>query len=84
VSKPTDGEITDLLVIRRGSIMPTYVVKNWLRAKHPGLTTPWVLRRLKALEKADKVVRQSSSYATMICWAIAPATQTTEGAGNVG
>ncbi|MBD8531514.1 MULTISPECIES: hypothetical protein [unclassified Massilia] len=77
--KPTDGEITDLLLVRHGSIMPTYVVKNWLRAKYPKLQTAWVLRRLKALEKAGKVVRTPSNYATMICWAIAPATHTTEG-----
>lgn len=65
---PTDSEIMDLVVMHSGSIMPTYVYKNILRRRFPGVTTPWVLRRLKALEKAGRVCRRQTNYAKMICW----------------
>lgn len=72
MSKPTDTEIIGLLKSRRGMILPTYFIKNCLRDAHPGLQTPWVLRRLKALEKAGLVKRGPASTATMICWEIEP------------
>jgi hypothetical protein len=66
---PTDSEIMGVVVAESGRILPTYVIKNVLRWKWPHVRTPWVLRRMKALEKAGKVRRTASSYATMICWA---------------
>lgn len=65
---PTDGEIMDVLVVRSGSIMPTYYIKNILRSTFPKIQTPWVLRRLKLLEKAGRVRRVATNYTTMICW----------------
>jgi hypothetical protein len=47
--------------------MPTYYIKNCLRRLYVDLQTSWVLRRLKALEKAGQVRRATTSYATMIC-----------------
>lgn len=70
---PTDGEIMDVLVVRSGGINPTYYIKNCLRRKFPSVKTPWLLRRLKAMEKAGKVRRVPSDYATMICWDVAAA-----------
>jgi DNA-binding HxlR family transcriptional regulator len=66
--KPTDTEILWLMEQQRGSIMPTYYIKNCLQGQYAGLQTPWVLRRLKALEKAGYVERDTRQYATMICW----------------
>lgn len=81
---PTDSEILDAMLMRSGSIMPAYYIKNMLRMEASGkwrhLTTPWVLRRLKALEKAGRVVRKRSDYATMICWDVAAPTSQGEGA----
>lgn len=70
-SLPTDGEIMDLIVVRSGAILPTYYLKNILRAKFRDITTPWLLRRLKAMEKAGRVRRVPSDYAVMICWDVA-------------
>jgi Fe2+ or Zn2+ uptake regulation protein len=67
-TKPSDTNILGLLSSRRGMVMPTYFIKNLLREHSPGLQTPWVLRRLKALEKAGYVQRAPTTYATMICW----------------
>jgi DNA-binding HxlR family transcriptional regulator len=71
-TKPTDTEIIGALASRQGCIAPTYYVKNLMRSQHPGLTTAWVLRRLKALEKAGLVKRAQTTYATMLCWEVAP------------
>jgi DNA-binding HxlR family transcriptional regulator len=68
-SQPADNEILDLL-LSRGEMM-TYVVRNWLCNKHRGLETPLVLRRLKSLEKAGRVVRVPTSYVRQIRWGIA-------------
>jgi Fe2+ or Zn2+ uptake regulation protein len=68
---PTDSEILDVIVVRSGEILPTYYLKNTLRRQFRSITTPWLLRRLKAMEKAGKVRRVPSSYATMICWDVA-------------
>jgi repressor of nif and glnA expression len=65
---PTDSEIMDVIVVRSGEILPTYYLKNILRGKFRDITTPWLRRRLKALEAAGKVRRVSSDYAAMICW----------------
>jgi hypothetical protein len=69
--KPTDTEILGLLDRMRGAIMPTFYIKNCLRGQYPGIQTAWVLRRMKALEKAGYVVRDSSQYTTMFCWRLA-------------
>ena len=78
-AKPSDGDIHDVLVIRSGETMPTYYIKNILRRRWPGLQTAWVLRRLKALEKAGKVRRVASNYAQMICWDVARSTPAPDG-----
>lgn len=54
-TKPTDAEIINAL--RGFHSLPTYVVKNVVRRQHPGLQTPWVLRRLKAMERVGLVRR---------------------------
>lgn len=69
MSKPTDDEII-LELSRHGSMM-TYHLTNWLRMKHQGLDTAFVLRRLKVMEKAGKVRRARTSYVIQIFWAIA-------------
>jgi hypothetical protein len=69
-TKPTDDEILAVLREHTG-INPTYYVKNVLKRVHKGLETPFVLRRLKALETAGKVVRRPSDYSRQICWNIA-------------
>lgn len=69
MSKPTDEEIIAEL-IPRGSMM-TYHVANCLRDKHRGLETSFVLRRMKAMEKAGKVRRARTSYVRQLCWAVA-------------
>lgn len=59
-----DAEIIDLLR-ERGHLM-TYVVRNWLR---PGLTTAYVRRRLKQLERDGLVESHNDHpYATHIGW----------------
>lgn len=73
-TKPTDEEILAVLREHTG-INPTYYIKNMLRSAHKGLETPFVLRRLKALEKAGKVERRPTNYATQICWNIAKEAQ---------
>lgn len=46
----------------------TYVARNVLSKGRPNLETAQVLRQLKRLEKAGKVRRVPSSYATQLCW----------------
>lgn len=69
---PTDAEILALLRAAGGHLMPTYVIKNQLRRHYKAVETPWVLRRMKALESYRLVKRVPSSYATMICWEAEP------------
>jgi DNA-binding HxlR family transcriptional regulator len=69
MSKPTDSEILDVVLVR-GPIN-TYVVRNWLGTQFKGIKTDYVLRRLKKLEKAGRVRRHPTAYAVQICWAIA-------------
>lgn len=70
--KPTDTEIVGMLATRRGCIAPTYYIKNMMRSNFPGVTTAWMLRRLKALEKVGMVKRVPSTYAKMLCWEATP------------
>lgn len=70
-ARPTDTEILGAIRDRRGMVMPTYYIKNVLRGSFPGVQTPWVLRRLKTLEKAGYVQRAPTTCATMICWELA-------------
>ena len=65
---PSDDQI--VLALARGTCA-TYVVKNRLRAQFPALTTAHVLRRLKALESAGRVMRSPvQHYAVMIEWRV--------------
>lgn len=68
MSKPTDDQV--LAALRDGGQCMTYVVANRIsmRWKSRGFDTAFVLRRLKALEKAGKVERVPSPYAVQICW----------------
>lgn len=66
MSKPTDEEIIQALTAH-GRCM-TYVLTNILRRKYWPLNTAYILRRLKKLEAAGKVMRVRSSYAVQICW----------------
>ncbi len=68
---PSDPEIYAVLNSMRGSIMPTYVVKNHLRRHYKDVDTAWVLRRLKSMEKCGAVRRVDTNYVTMLCWAAA-------------
>lgn len=65
---PTDDEIVESL--RGHAWLATYVVKNVARRKHPKVQTPWILRRLKALETVGRVRRVQTNYARDLCWAI--------------
>lgn len=69
--KPTDDEI--IAQLARYNTMMTYHLANWLRSNHKDLDTAFVLRRLKVMEKAGKVKRVPSTYATQLCWAVTPA-----------
>lgn len=68
-TKPTDEQI--LAALRDGGQCVTYVVANRLSMKWKtrGFDTAFVLRRLKAMEKAGKVERRPTSYVVQICWA---------------
>ncbi len=69
---PTDDDILSCLhKVPRGSPDATYVVKNRLRARGFQIQTTAVLRALKRLEKAGKVVRVPTSYAIMLSWRVA-------------
>lgn len=65
--KPTDEQILEVM---HGTGLMTYVIGNRLRWKFPGLCTPFVLRRLKAMEKAGKVERIPTTYAVQLCWRV--------------
>jgi len=80
-AKPTNEQIME--VVRQRPRIMTYVVRNIL-ASHPAghearrpayknLGTPFIRRRLFALERAGRVERVSSSYAVQICWKATPA-----------
>ena len=67
--KPSDDEVV-AAVAKRGRGV-TYVIRNILimdKKLDPQIGTPYVLRRLKALEKAGRVERAPTSYAVQICW----------------
>lgn len=66
---PTDEEIIAILTGRH--IVATYVVRNWLKDKYKGITTPQVLRKLKRMEAEGKVTRNTSFYKQQYCWVIA-------------
>jgi hypothetical protein len=79
IAKPSDAEILSLIRATTAGLM-TYVVRNMLEmAPRPEwgaihkrgyrkLDIAFVRRRLMAMEKAGKVRRVPSSYATQICW----------------
>jgi len=64
--KPSDERI--LAALRSTGVCMTYVVANILRRNFYPLTTAFVLRRLKAMEKAGKVERMRTDYAMQYCW----------------
>jgi hypothetical protein len=66
MEKPSDEEILSALAFYAGAGRPSYVIRNCLGRKR--VTTPWVLRQLKRLEKAGKVERTSGPWAVMINW----------------
>ena len=67
VQVPTDAQILEAFQGR--TRLMTYVVTNTLRsAGFSAVKTPFVLRRLKALEALGKVKRMPSSYEVQICW----------------
>lgn len=68
--KPTDDAVLAAVRQHAGA---TYVVTNVLRFDGYGVETPWVLRRLKALERAGLVQREASGYAVMISWGLTAA-----------
>lgn len=69
-ARPTDPEIVACLLGGYPSL-PTYVVKNKLRDKYRDVKTPFVLRRLKMLEKAGHVVRVAGYSTVHFSWTIA-------------
>lgn len=80
--KPTDEEILGVIANRMPVGVMTYVVRNVLamtpfrkgdphKAAYRNLDTAFIRRRLIAMEKAGKVQRVSSIYATQICWGLA-------------
>ena len=80
--QPTDAEILGVVASYGSAGVMTYVVRNILASKpsawrnepqrpaYRNLRTPFVYRRLIALEKAGKVRRIRSCYATQLCWAL--------------
>jgi hypothetical protein len=63
----TDADI--LAVVRNfGNHTMTYIVRNLLAVRFPNVETPYVLRRLKRLEREGKVQRVGSPYVVQICW----------------
>ncbi len=61
-SRPLDEDIERVLCVRDEC---TYVIKNMLRGKYPGITTPKVRRRLIALERAGLVKRVPNPYSAV-------------------
>lgn len=69
---PTDDDILSCLYkVPRGSPDATYVIKNRLRGRGFEIDTAAVLRQLKRLEKAGKVVRVPTGYVIMLSWRMA-------------
>lgn len=66
IAKPSDDQI--LSVLRAYGQCMTYVVASILRRNFWPLETAFVLRRLKAMEKAGKVERMRTDYVTQYCW----------------
>ena len=66
IDKPSDDQI--LSALRAHGRCMTYVVANVLRRNFYPLATAFVLRRLKAMEKAGKVERMRTDYVTQYCW----------------
>lgn len=65
--KPSDEEI--LASVRGHSHSMTYVIANRISmAKKQPVYTAFILRRMKAMEKAGLVKRVKSSYEVQICW----------------
>lgn len=65
--KPTDAEI--LAYVRAHSRSVTAVIASRLMKPQKGpVYTAFILRRIKAMEKAGLVKRVKSSYAVQICW----------------
>ncbi len=67
--KPTDLEIL-AAVTDWGNQTCTYVIRNRLVSKGYAVRTPWVLRQMKRLERAGKVVRVPTNYLVQITWAV--------------
>jgi len=66
IHKPSDDQILSAL-LAHGECM-SYVVASVLRRNFYPLATGFVLRRLKAMEKAGKVQRLRTDYVTQYCW----------------
>jgi len=65
--RPTDAEI--LACVRAHSRSVTAVIASRLMKPEQGpVYTAFILRRMKAMEKAGLVKRVKSSYAVQICW----------------
>lgn len=68
IKKPTDIAVLSAVLVF-GNCSATYVVRNRLGT----VDTPWVLRRLKAMEKQGFVERVPTSYRVMISWRVTDA-----------
>lgn len=69
--KPTDDEIVAAVKYQGNGV--TFMIRNTLimnRTLDPRIETPYVLRRLKKLEKAGRVRRRPSCYVVQICWEV--------------
>lgn len=65
--KPSDEEI--LASVRGHSHSMTYVIASRISmTKKQPVYTAFILRRMKAMEKAGLVKRVPSSYLVQICW----------------
>lgn len=71
MSKPNDAEIIAVVASRPN--IPTYVIKNHLRGVHKGLQTPFIRRRLIALEAAG-TVRRTGTSSNSTTWKLEPTT----------
>lgn len=65
MQKPSDEEIIAAVKVW-GGVSAAYVVFDRLRPKGYDISTPWVIRQLKRLEREGKVRRVPTSYAVMI------------------
>jgi len=75
--KPSDEQI--LSALRHSGPTMTYVVAAVLRRSFYPLKTDFVLRRLKALEKAGRVERMPTVYAVQYGWRALPFTRCAAG-----